>query len=54
MSMFLGFQLTEINDPVRVRYWVYDLFQKCNRSRFRKVEELTTDQSNAFRVNGYN
>jgi len=32
MSMFLGFQLTETNDPVRVRYWVYDLIQKYNET----------------------
>ncbi len=30
--MFLGFQLTETNDPVRVRYWVYDLIQKYNET----------------------
>jgi hypothetical protein len=53
-SMFYGFQLTEMNDPIRARYWIYDIIQKYYREESNRFRSRNLPQINPMHLESMN
>jgi hypothetical protein len=53
-SMFNGFQLTEMNDPIRARYWIYDIIQKYYRGESNRFRSRNLPQINQMHLESMN
>jgi hypothetical protein len=53
-SMFYGFQLTEMNDPIRARYWIYDIIKKYFREESNRFRSRSLPQINPMHLESMN
>jgi hypothetical protein len=53
-SMFYGFQLTQMNDPIRARYRIYDIIQKYYREESNRFRSRNLPQINQMHLESIN